>query len=76
MVAHAFCSAIRRLRQADPCEFQARPVYRESFRTAMSMQRNPVSKYTLSPKEKKRKNNKLGFKKEKPKRKGNKVNSK
>lgn len=71
-----FSSAIRRPRQADPCEFQASPVYRESFRTAMSMQRNPVSKYTLSPKEKKRKNSKLDLKKEKPKRKGNKVNSK
>lgn len=71
-----FSSAIRRPRQADPCEFQAGLVYRKSFRTAMSMQRNPVSKYTLSPKEKKRKNNKLDLKKEKPKRKGNKINSK
>jgi len=35
--------ALRRKRQVDLCEFEARLVYRVSFRTARATQRNPVS---------------------------------
>ena len=35
--------AHRRQRQADLCEFKARLVYRTSFRTSRTTQRNPVS---------------------------------
>jgi hypothetical protein len=36
--------ALRRQRQAELCEFKARPVYRANARTAKTTQRNPVLK--------------------------------
>jgi hypothetical protein len=36
--------ALRRQRQTDPCEFKVSLVYRLGFRTARTVQRNPVSK--------------------------------
>jgi hypothetical protein len=38
--------AFRRPRQSDLCEFKASLVYRVSFNTARTAQRNPVSKNT------------------------------
>ena len=44
-VAHAFNPIIlRKQRQAELCEFQAKVVYKASSRTARAAQRNPVSK--------------------------------
>jgi hypothetical protein len=44
VVAHTLIPALRRQRQEDLCEFQTSLVYKVSFRTDRTIQRNPVSK--------------------------------
>ena len=44
VVAHAFNPVLRRQRQIDLCEFEASLIYKASSRTAMAIQKNPVSK--------------------------------
>ena len=55
VVAHSLTSALGRQKQADLCGFKASLVYRVSYGTARTTQRNPALKNQKKKKKKERK---------------------